>query len=454
MKSVLNFLSCFFFYLSSFFFLLALPSCRDGWFNGNEYNDVTIRIKALQTGSTFTALLVTFETEKKSKEFSITQNGKEIAQGHIHGSDTLLFIDSLQVATTYSYQGYFKSSGGTFAITKEIKVTTLPLSSRNFTWRVDTVSVFPGYSYDLSVIDQNNVWAVGQFPRYDGDDYPYANTIKWNGNTYEYTHIKVDQNDTIYARPLRTIHAFSTDDIWVFTYARGYARFNESQWKPYIIPLEARIGGIDKVWGFSSNDFYLIGYQGKIAHYDGTSFTLMETPTESDLYDIHGYRNEQTGETSVWVTANGTTASGEPSLLKLEDGQWKEVWEPENLVVSGFHSPHNVQVLDNRLILVSVWGGIGRGGLLILMDQKIIHNHLVLSNYHVWDYDLACSALNNILVTGDYGEINHYNGNNTNILEDTPRGAGQNYGIKILQNTIYAIGMLYQEVMFVHGIQN
>ena len=66
--------------------------------------------------------------------------------------------------------------------------------------------------YDVSAIDPQNVWAVGEIERSEISGEDRYNAVKWNGNEYEYFKI-------FYFGGLPRIDvvlAFEEDDIWMF----------------------------------------------------------------------------------------------------------------------------------------------------------------------------------------------------------------------------------------------
>ncbi len=41
-----------------------------------------------------------------------------------------------------------------------------------------------------------------------------------------------------------------------------------------------------RMWGFSDGTLYAVGEAGTVVHFDGASFTIMDTPTREDLHGI------------------------------------------------------------------------------------------------------------------------------------------------------------------------
>ena len=57
---------------------------------------------------------------------------------------------------------------------------------------------------------------------------------------------------------------------------------------------------MNKIWGSSSNDLYVVGNNGKIAHYNGTSWQRIESGTTLNINDIWGDFNEKTQSGRFW----------------------------------------------------------------------------------------------------------------------------------------------------------
>lgn len=427
--------------------LIMLTKCRKEMTGTYKPVNDCVKIEVLETGASFAAMQLTIDAVHLPKAFRLLQDDVEITGGYFTSADTVLFTDSLTAESEYTFRLHYLRSGLIAGISEDVQVTTMPLSSSDFTWQVDTVGAFPAQAYDLAVIDENNVWAVGKFPRYYAEDQP-PNAVRWNGSDYEYHKIKVQPqgSDTAYVSPLQTVLAFAANDIWVFHYVGRYSHYNGVSWVPGSIPWESFKGNITKAWGFSSDDFYLIGTNGSITHYDGHAFSLMESGTDSDLADIHGYQNPNTGFKTVWI-------AGHKVLLELKNDTWIQKWHSDIPAASELFYPHQVSIISERFLALCLYNGPQRKNRLYIACQDNLSNQLQLSEGITFDWSMAFSGLNNILVAGDFGNIEHYNGLISSLAN------GQNYAdrwfaIKKLNKSIFAVGILGQEALFIHGIQN
>ena len=54
-------------------------------------------------------------------------------------------------------------------------------------------------------------------------------------------------------------------------------------------------GSINKIWGTSSNDLYIVGNSGNIAHYNSTNWQKVESGTNLNIGDIWGVPDGEGG---------------------------------------------------------------------------------------------------------------------------------------------------------------
>ena len=71
------------------------------------------------------------------------------------------------------------------------------------------------------------------------------------------------------------------------------------------LPPEVNDRTLFKVWGTAANDVWVCGQAGLILHYDGASWSLMDSGTTVALY-------------SVWGTGTGAVYAGGGVLLRYE----------------------------------------------------------------------------------------------------------------------------------------
>ncbi|RMH66304.1 MAG: hypothetical protein D6677_00570, partial [Calditrichaeota bacterium] len=155
-------------------------------------------------------------------------------------------------------------------------------------------------------------------------------------------------------------------------------------------------------WGTSGSDFYVVGDQGMIAHYDGSSWTKIESATDVSIQDIFGVYNVERGDYEILAVASVPFKSYEIALLSIKD----------NIAT-------NLQAGITQAFLSSVW--FSANGPYFLSGNGIYHKKSAVSgrkwqrypNGKVTSYythEIRGTAYNNIFACGAFGEIVHFNG--------------------------------------------
>ncbi|RKY91336.1 MAG: glucosyl transferase [Ignavibacteriae bacterium] len=203
-------------------------------------------------------------------------------------SDTLLYIDSLLPGTNYSYVAETRE-----VISETLEVRTIDTTSHNFTWQTFEFGQHSSsLLYDVAIINENNIWSVGEIYLNDslGHTVRY-NAIHWDGSGWNIKRIPfTGECSAVIYPPIRSVFAFSENDIWFarggsLVHFNGVNYFNDCGMNSFLT------GSINKIWGISSEDLFIVGNNGNIAHYNGTSWQKIESGTELPLVDVYG-KNE------------------------------------------------------------------------------------------------------------------------------------------------------------------
>ncbi|MEO8232596.1 MAG: hypothetical protein ABI638_09950, partial [Ignavibacteriota bacterium] len=165
-------------------------------------------------------------------------------------------------------------------------------SSHNFTWQnfafggVATSSLF-----DVAIIDENNIWAVGEIYMNDslGNPDPISyNAVHWDGQGWELKKIKTNACGGVDYPPIKVIFAFSLNDI-LFAHIDGsISYFNGVDFTNDCSLITQLSGSVNKIWGISKNDFYVVSDNGFIANYQSGSWTKIESGTTLNINDVWG----------------------------------------------------------------------------------------------------------------------------------------------------------------------
>ncbi len=201
-------------------------------------------------------------------------------------------------------------------------------TSHLVSWVIDTLGAPGMYSWlnDVAVIDENNIWVVGEIHTEDTDQFdstgtwvqPY-NAALWDGEEWELERIMPPGG---YVQSIKCIDYISVNDIW---FGKGSLPIHWNGTAYYLFtPAEDDYPGgniISEIYHNSPDDIFIIGHNGSIIHYDGSTFELMETGVDVTLKSITG-----TGLDNVWVSGdNLDTGGNEHTLLHYDGEQWNTI---------------------------------------------------------------------------------------------------------------------------------
>jgi hypothetical protein len=296
--------------ISAILILLALTACRD---KGTEPYVKSIWLSAEDIGVTDASIHVILSNDNKSSNFSLKLNGNTILCANAR--DTLIFSDSLLPKHTYTYKAYRLNGSIVFDSSDALTITTMDTTSHNFTWQIDTLG--DGNSSvlnDVAIINDTLAYAVGEIYKKDStgnfETEPYG-VAKWNGKRWElirlYAVAPQGYNSLLVPKG---VFVFSESNIWIA--GGGVFKWNgSSQYvTPYWIntfpgnpnPIWTTGQYAQKLWGISTNNLYVVGTSGALAHFDGNSWQKMESGTSVAMQDIWGLRNSLTGHQQILAT--------------------------------------------------------------------------------------------------------------------------------------------------------
>jgi hypothetical protein len=155
-------------------------------------------------------------------------------------------------------------------------------------WKTDTIGVGISGVRDIAIIDENNVWAAGEFYLRDSSgniDEKMYNVLRWDGTQWTPLRLPFTYNGQEYVRGGYAVFGFAANDIWLAADAaerwNGQALLNVNLGSTPFSPVY-------RFWGTSSSDLYAVGSTGKLSHYDGAKFTEISTGVQSRFCDITG----------------------------------------------------------------------------------------------------------------------------------------------------------------------
>ncbi|MCF6269936.1 MAG: hypothetical protein L3J41_09505 [Melioribacteraceae bacterium] len=416
--------------------LLLLTSCNTTEPQSNK----KIILTAEDASSTEAWLNLKLENISLPIEIKLKQNDSTVIEANINSSDTTLFVENLLPNQTYTFQASSLFQRGTVFSTK-LPVITMDTTSHNFTWETFILGN-DGYSYlkDIAIINENNIWAVGEIHTEDTDKFdsngvwvqPY-NAVHWNGDEWELKRVKFyidpfqpDAGKT--SSPCESIFIFNENDFIISSNAQ--IAFFDSEGNYSVKKMGFKwedLFTISTIWGTSSRDFYVVGNGGNIAHYNGNKWTKIESGTENIISDIWGFNNTKTAKNEVYFTIAGSkeTISKITDISKVEEVKWKHT-----------NAIETIWGLNEKLLLVAGEGIFKQKGN-VWIKEELGKDVLVM--------DIKGENYNNIVSVGLNGDLNYYNGatwKTHNILD------GNLGAVSVKGNIVATIG-IYKNVIII-----
>ncbi len=152
-----------------------------------------------------------------------------------------------------------------------------------------------------------------------------------------------------------------------------------------------------KTWGTSRSNFYTAGLNGGIAHYNGSSWSLMTSNTTCDLDDIYGI-----DANNIW--AIGTMDDYSRSVVLRFDGKsWKTIYDDALMSPSNQYQFSAGWTIDGKNLYVAGISGTG------IMDAETGNYKKSITPATFLMYDINATTIADIFTTG-FGEVVHYNG--------------------------------------------
>ncbi len=351
------------------------------------------------------------------KIYSLYRDNHYVGTDTLYGSDTLIMDSGLQPSTDYLYQALYVYRGDIIDSSNVVCARTMDITSSNFIWHVDTIADYPSVLRDVAVINDDDIWAVGELKMTGG---PY-NAVHWDGEVWTYYKvptISYPNQSIIGSADLKTVYAISSSEVY-FCAGASFTKWSGEEFIPLDMFMEYEgdpdYGPLWRMWSENGDDIYLVGYKGYSVHYDGSSWEKLETGTSIFLRDISGKGDH--------VFATGYNDSGESIALELVDGKWQTLFESDNYYADWGNGEFGwataVDVFGDTLYVLTSTGIVKRlvsGGDFIFMPANTVNMEPRKYGYCV----ITHQDINDIFIGSRHGQCLHFNGrswkNLSNIL--------------------------------------
>jgi len=321
-------------------------------------------------------------------------------------------------------------------------------TSHNFTWQIDTLGVTSSVLYDVAIINDTLAYAVGEIFLRDSTgqlDPVYYNVAKWNGRRWEI--FRILSNCRLYypnCGPViltvatgRAVFAFAWNDIWIA--AGGIHHFDGSQWTEQRAIVE--VGSTNKIWGSSSSNLWLVGNNGLITNYNGSTWQRVESGTDVRLTDIWGVRDRETNESFVVTVGSYTFSPGERSILRITGNTVESIPWVNN------RRAHSIWFASS-----SRWYLCG-DGVWTRKPDKVWYEVLGIPVIPYFTEHVRGVASNNVFAVGDFGVVTHFNGITWRIYQEGSL-ADIFYSVAYNGHLMVSVGFVGQRALALRGIKS
>ncbi len=317
-------------------------------------------------------------------------------------------------------------------------------TSHNFTWRIDTIGLYSSYLLDVAIVDENDIWAVGEIHTAETDTFdslgnwiPPYNAVHCNGQEWELKRILYQGGFWT----IRSILAFSSNDIWF----NAIVRWNGVNFIEMPIPGILIGHSIKKMWGTSGSDFYVVGSEGLIAHYNGSAWQKLDSGTTVDIQDIWGALDPQSGEYEILAVASfGPVNPTEIKILQIRGTTITSVSNdglPPGLSSTWFIPAKKYFVVGDGVFHTNELGNPWQAD----TTHPLLYKSTIRGN-----------AVNDIIISGGFGLVSHFNGAGWRHYngQELPTFFGTYGSLDYQSNFLAAVGWIGEQAIVLCGWRN
>ncbi len=417
--------SPFFLFLFSFFIILS--SCKKS--TEPLYNPANLQLQVLDVSCTEAWLSLKAKSNYYGHPYKLYKGAKKIDEKILGPEDSIIYVDNLWPSTSYQFKAEVYDGNRLLTKSATVTATTMDTTSHDFTWQTFEFGGQGGSSsfYDVAIINENDIWAVGEI--YTADD--KYNAAHWDGEKWELK--KITYGGWFWT--INTVFAFAHNEVWF----SAFVKWNGYRFVEYPVPNLLTGYRLNKMWGTSSSDLYVVGNNGLIAHYDGKQWQRIESGTNVDFHDIWGYDN-------TIIALASFRNYGRALDIVLINNQQAQILPKE-----GMHINMRSIWFDKQHFFA-----VGNG---------LYYKHYPLTSHKTWRnleekrlitqyylYTIRGTAINNIYSAGAYGEVLYFNGITwKSFLTTTYLRDGIYLRLDVRDNLVCIVGNNYSKAIILLG---
>ena len=310
--------------------------------------------------------------------------------------------------------------------------TAIPdTTSHDFEWQITYLGQgSSSYLKDVAIIDENNIWAVGEIYLKDSTGkliQPPYNIIHWDGTDWKLTSVEFYYYYGKLYTSAECIFCTANNNI-IASSGGGVILWNGNNWENtnYLFDQNTSIGYVYKLWGLSIDNLWGVGLNGSIVHYNGTIWQKLESTTTQPINDIWGVYNPNTQQSRIFCVASDKYHGGEKKVLQIMDDLTVQEfdWTPQK-------SAHSVWFGEDTPLYVC-------GGGVHIYEDGQWREVSGFPNYYT--NRVRGNHQNDVFVAGEFGLIAHYNGVDWKIYDDPKLPKSKYRGLAVKDNIVAAVG--------------
>ncbi|MDX2129628.1 MAG: hypothetical protein SFU91_11395 [Chloroherpetonaceae bacterium] len=316
-------------------------------------------------------------------------------------------------------------------------------TSHDWQWTITTLGDGGSSAlYDVAIINDSLAYAVGEIYLRDSitgqlDPIKY-NVAKWDGKGWTLQRVfYVASRDNISAPVFRSILAFGENDVWAFS-ADVANRWNGAEWiSTFNSPVMFGFGWINKAWGTSSSNFYVVGNNGNLAHYDGSVWRRLNSGTGFHIADIYG--DSSNGSYEILAVALNGFNSYDRLILSIKGSKVDSIPAfPIQYELTG------IWFQKDKHYWITGAGVHHKNKLEELAWKERTRGSYFTSQIHANNW-------NDILTAGSGGEVMHYNGSTWKNYEAQIGLYGNYYGLRMKGELAIGVGQMPVKAIILIG---
>ncbi len=317
-------------------------------------------------------------------------------------------------------------------------------TSNNFSFQTFSIGGHGGTSVltDVWIASDTDIWAVGTIflDSANGSPDPLLyNLAHWDGNKWNAERVPYNYLGQLFYHPILCIYAFSGTDIWLA--GNGVQHWDGTRFNEIDLPISLwGQNRVNKIWGNSSSDLYIVGDSGSVARYDGQGWAKLPSGTTLRIQDIWGSANPST----ILAVGNNIGENLLNCIIEINGNAANIVSShPINYPLS------TVWFVPNQHYYV---GGSGLYEKNQLAESSWKNGVYDITQYYITS--IRGNGTNDVFAVGSQFELLHYNGGGWHSFKDEfSLGYGAFGAVAVKGNLVVAVGLDSGKGVIVMGVR-